>query len=551
LNFNKIKLGGVKIIKKDRTTNETKNSYKLNRIFLFLALILMLSIIVSGTASATNRYVGPGHTYSTIHQAVTASHPGDKIYVYDNQGSSYTYHENNIIVNKNDLTITAVGKVTVQTTGHYPVDQSNFIFALNSQNVTLQNFIIKGNTESYGIFCGNYNIIKNNTIIGNRFGVRAAMDHSHIDVINNTFINNQLYFDSGGYHTIYRNMFINSTINSQSNSHAIISSNTFRNLSNLAMYLDYERYTTVSNNKFNTLNGNNAIELINGYKVLIKNNEITSANIGISLSGVIEDYVVSCNNNTVYSNIIEKSKIALELDNARYNTIKSNTLMLNSGLLRSTSYGILLRGSSSNNITNNIITKHTIGVQISDYVYKLLRISSNSNTIYSNNIFSNRNGIQITSRQPLANRVYYNRIVYNIAYALKNNSSAMVDARYNWWGTNKDPGYMIYNSTTVIYKPWIILTANINPNPVSAGGKTIIKASLNTLVNQITLITKHVPNGIKVSFVTTRGILQPYANTINGIATNTLTTPIRSLISVIVTIVLDNQTIKRTVPIKS
>ncbi len=112
---------------------------------IVLGLLIALSTIVivnsmDQVSAATTRYVGGGGVpnYATITQALAASSSGDTIYV--NAGQSYS---ENVIVNV-DVTIEATGGMALIT----PQTQSP-IFTVTVPGVTIKNFIIHGQNQSY------------------------------------------------------------------------------------------------------------------------------------------------------------------------------------------------------------------------------------------------------------------------------------------------------------------------------------------------------------------------------------------------------------------
>lgn len=76
--------------------------------------------------------VGPGGTYNytSIQDAIDneSTISGDTISVYDNGGTPYTYNEN-IVVNKANLTVQSTGQVTVSGSSI----PANPVFTVNNQ----------------------------------------------------------------------------------------------------------------------------------------------------------------------------------------------------------------------------------------------------------------------------------------------------------------------------------------------------------------------------------------------------------------------------------
>lgn len=97
-------------------------------------------------------------------------------------------------------------------------------------------------------------------------------------------------------------------------------------------------------------------------------------------------------------------------------------------------------------------------------------------------------------------------------------SGATLDASANWWGSNDDPSYYVYDTTI---NSWIIAKLYTTSALIPKNGHTLVKLDLvhNNLGN---LVTGIVPDGIPVNFYSTLGNITGTAYTVNGIATATL-----------------------------
>ncbi|MBZ2164620.1 right-handed parallel beta-helix repeat-containing protein [Methanobacterium spitsbergense] len=483
---------------------------------LFLGFLFVLTI--SGVASAADRNVGPGYTYSTINQAVSASNSGDHIYVHDKNGSAYTYNEK-VFIKKENLTITAKGKVTVKNKVIDPNIQ--YIFQLSKGNI-LENFIIQGNGEDYGIVA-NQAIIKNNTIIGNVIGVRASIDHKYVQIFNNTFYNNSrgIYFDSGSYDTISGNIFTigDTGIDIQSNPHSTITKNTFKNISN-GISINGMDYSSISYNTFNNITGN-GMNIQPTTHVQVGYNKLTNVTNGIRLVGdYSENKYYPCEFITVHDNSLKNCKYALKIE-----------------------------GATNNTINRNIISTNTVGItfdeirEISGKVF----VASSNNTIIGNNIYNNGNGISFVNifAPSTGNKIKYNRIVNNDHWAVVNYSNENISAYWNWWGSNSSPKTKIIGKA--IYDPWLVLTLKAVPSTVQTNTNSKITADLRYDSIGKLQTGGYLPNGIRVNFATTLGTIGSSASTVNGIAQTNLTSG--TLGTSTVSAKLDNQTVKTSVKI--
>ena len=503
--------------------------------------------------------VGPGHTYSTITKAINAAHPGDNIYVYDNNGSSYTYREN-IEVNKDNLTITGKGKVLLNCSN---TDPDKFVgFDLENKGITVQNFTILGDGTTYGVFSGFNDTIKDNTFFGNELGVRVC-GGNQIQILNNVFTHNDeaIYMDGSSNITISGNTISNCTVgvNSQGNDHYTIIHNTLKNLKQ-GMFIDGDKYAIIDYNTISTIMGDGidtglGMDVLCDYKVLVKYNSVSDATLGIYLRNIEQgNYGTPVGNpfvfNTIYQNSVTDCKNGIQLDAANHDTISYNSIKYTKlVLLRTITNGILSKGSSNNTIENNIISGNSYGLQITDYTYSdptiQIKVSTNNNnTIKYNTINNNGIGIQFSTLMPTGNQVNFNRIVNNKVYALKNTSIlSLIDARYNWWGSNAGPKTGSVLNTN--FNPWLVLRLNANPlvNGVSNVTADLLNDS-NGIYHDPT--SGHVPNGISVTFTTTLGTINNPVSMLNGSSISTLTSGTTSGFAH-VSAILDNQTVETSV----
>ena len=131
--------------------NEFKGEFNFRGFVLFSGLILLLTIVLAGAASAATIPVTPGS--DAIKNAISSASNGDTLDL-----SAGTYNEHDIVVNKN-LTITGP-----KTTNHNPptavVDAQKLgrVFLINSGlNVTLQYLIIQNGGNQHLSGGGVYN----------------------------------------------------------------------------------------------------------------------------------------------------------------------------------------------------------------------------------------------------------------------------------------------------------------------------------------------------------------------------------------------------------
>jgi parallel beta-helix repeat protein len=502
---------------------------------LFFLITLLAFALSIGSVSAANLDVGPsGHNYTSINQALNNSHSGDTIDVYDDNGTSYTYKEN-VVINKTNISLVSKGKVTLTqndinssciiVTGFGNgsqikgfniiskpwIDDGNGPLGVSlseSSNCLLYNNTIKG--FMWGITSGNGNVIDNNIIYDNGYG---------IEIYGSNITNNRIYKCGMG---------ISDHGSEQKN---IISKNTIYDCRE-GIYMVWCDFSLIEGNIINNCSAGWGDYSGN---ITFTNNTVSNCKIGIAMNA---------NHNIILRNNIQNNQVGIDLTAGNDNQISRNNIKFNS------KNGIQLYGSSRNNITQNNITNNSVGILIDEYHDTTYLLLSNDNHIFGNDISQNGNGITFGSifSKPSGNKVNFNRIVANTNWGLVNYSSELVNAKWNWWGSNSDPKNKIYgplvNGTisNVFYAPWIVLTGSSSSSIIL--GTYEIVAYLNKGSNGISLIGGNVPNGIKVLFSTTKGTIASPKYTNLGSASSKLVTKLSLWTGIVlVSIKVDNQTI--------
>ena len=157
----------------------------------------------------------------------------------------------------------------------------------------------------------------------------------------------------------------------------------------------------------------------------------------------------------------------------------------------------------------------------------------NNATLYGGAIF---NGGTITA--------HFNRFVNNTA-PQGNSIDTMqgpVDAKYNWWGSNKDPSGEC--SGDVNYGPWLVLTIKSSSDKTDVGGKVNVAADLQHDNNGVYHDPSegHVIDGTVVSFSVDNGSLNPITvELVNGSAFTVFTA--KNVGSANVSATLDKETV--------
>ena len=145
---------------------------------------------------------------------------------------------------------------------------------------------------------------------------------------------------------------------------------------------------------------------------------------------------------------------------------------------------------------------------------------------------------------------HFNRFVNNSAvagsaifnYETGEETTGSVDAKYNWWGSNKDPSSEF--SGPVAYGPWLVLTINSSSDKTVPGGKVTVTADLQHDSNGVyhNPSEGHLMDGTAVIFSADNGSLNPIAaELVNGSAVTSFTAKTVGLANVSAT--FDNETV--------
>ncbi len=272
--------------------------------------------------------------------------------------------------------------------------------------------------------------------------------------------------------------------------------------------------------------GGVGIQINNADNCFIINNNIYGNVQGIRLRGTATENTIK--DNSINEN--DRNGIVVTGD-SEDNLIQENTIMENGR------NGIKVEGDAENTLIqgNSIVGNGYNGILVDE--------SSYTTDIMSNTILDNgRNGIMVGDSAWDVN-ANYNRIyghtdaTYYDVYVdvLPDTQAEIMDARYNWWGSNSDPSPQIYSEIEegVLYNPWLYMIFTANPTTIPAGSTSTLTASFNNLFDGTTVTPftptgayDHIPDGTPVTFTTTLGAVGSdliTTLTANGIATATLT----------------------------
>lgn len=222
----------------------------------------------------------------------------------------------------------------------------------------------------------------------------------------------------------------------------------------------------------------------------------------------------------------------------KYNTIENNKALMNSLLIidavnaqaGTIGYGggIFLTPYSSyeiigNHILNNIGSGIYIGypnlgagsTSILSSIQEEVKAIINFNRIYGNTPYG----------------IYYNNTTEvepnSVSAAITTPITPVLDAKYNWWGSNAGPnsaGADKTNLESTYYAPWIVMKLTPTKVVINGGEKTLLTASF-LYDNNGTYhdpANGHIPDGTPVTFTTSLGQVGSQTittYTVNGIAT--------------------------------
>lgn len=207
--------------------------------------------------------------------------------------------------------------------------------------------------------------------------------------------------------------------------------------------------------------------------------------------------------------------------------------------------GILTIYSSSFNTNTVTATTEGQGGAISNYGATNVKNSS----FYNNSIGMEDSyggaiyNYQFCNLTANFNRFYKNKDANDLT--IYGNSG---DAKYNWWGSNSSPINMVSDEVDV--SPWLILKINATPKLVKKGSTSNITANLLFDSDMVyhNPAYGHVPDGLDIALISSKGNIPNPITTTNGSATSILTDLNTAGIAT-VSATVDVQTVKTSVEV--
>ncbi len=478
---------------------------------LALVVIVMLSNFFIGlstipeNARASILYVGGTglNNYTTIQNAIDASHPGDTVFVHNG-----TYYER-VSVYKSIMVQGESREATI-----IDADGTGDAVNISAKGGSVRGFTITNSGSKWMDYAGvriyqvSYCLIDNNNIsFNNPYGI--ILHWAHFNTISHNVISDNwhsgIFLADSHFNTIaanigHKNDIAIHLVDSKANT---IEGNNISDNSKYGILLSASDGNSVSNNilanhiqllysngnsvtgnvglsdtggidllssKNNTVSGNDmVISLVLSNFNTIADNTVSGSTDGIYLDSSSHNMIVdntafstfrsgigliSCSDNTIWNNSVLSNPIGIYLDESERNTMRGNSVSHNK-------HGIYLDSSSSNTVSNNTITLNLKGLH-------LRRASSNN--IVDNSISSNHDGIHLDRSND--NTFAHNRISKNVegVYSYRDSyANAFVD---NEVKSNTD-GFYIWQ-----HKDSIIVNNTVTDNDVGI----LVRSSNNSLV---------------------------------------------------------------------
>ena len=269
--------------------------------------------------------------FTNIKDAVNAAKTGDIIEVY-----SGIYYEN-VIVDK-QLTLKGItkelgtgddaGKPIIDSEGFGSLDSSNCSIRLKADRCVVENFTLinSGAFRGAGIkIYSNYNVIQNNIISNNWYGIYPLEESSFNFFYNNEIKNNDvfgikcggLFDDNCSDNNISNNKIHNNRAGVAVAPRDIVYNNTIFGNSD-GIILESENAKVIKNTIYENENG----IFVHESNLIVKNNNISNNNVGVNI------FYLSKGSLTIYNNLT-KNDIGVIAQDCKYCSINYNNFFNN------------------------------------------------------------------------------------------------------------------------------------------------------------------------------------------------------------------------------
>ena len=512
-----------------KTNKNSKKIFKISLFLLGIGIIFSLGINTTAAANTSSIYVNAhgNNSWNGLNSSYTNGLNGPKATIKNATGTvksggtvyiaSGVYNENNIQINT-DMNIIGETQKTTIINGQ---KSGNSIFTIESgitvtiSNLTLTNGTVMMNNggaiENWGTLTVDNSTFTNNTVTMNNGGAISNEYGANLTVNNSTFIGNTMSDGSGGAIDNIGTLIVD-------NSNFI---GNYASGKGGAINNEYGGTSYVNNSTFtgNTAwEDSGAISNEYGATLTVNNSNFTGNAANVGGGGAVGNGGSLTIINSIFTG--NNASGGGAISNTGSLTVDNSIFLDNSVLSDGMSQGGAIYNEGSLTVGNSTFTGNT--ATSGGLIY-------NSGTVVFN----------------------FNRIVGNHAVLRGNsifNSDGTVDARYNWWGSNKNPSTDI-SGPGVTYNPWIVLTVTKTPKIIN--GNSTVTADLlhDSNGSYHDPVNGHVPDGISVNFSSTNGSVNPISSImVNDTANTSFTGPTQGASTI--RIMVDQQTtvIMNTIP---
>jgi autotransporter family porin len=520
-----------------------------------------------GTVNIANgNYTGINNTQITLNKNINIIGQSKTGTIINGTGTNWIFHINSgIKVNIRNVlltngtansggAITNYGDLTVYNTsftGNRATASNSFGGAIYSfGHLSLANSVFTSNTATVfgGAICIDSNILdlSNSVFTKNTagyYGGAISNTYGVLDVKNSIFTSNNAINNGGAIYNLGDTRTALVTISG---------SNFTSNYANYGGAIYSDSILNVTNSIFKS---NTASEsayaggaIANDGTLNVNNSNFTDNNASKGIGGaittagelIINNSTFVGNNANGYSGGGAIYNYIKCIATINYSTFTDNTANSSTGGYGGAIFNYGTLNVTSSNFNDNIATKYGGAIFNDDTLYV-----TGCNFI-DNSVTAIMNYGGAIYNYGTAN-VHFNRIVGNTAStgSAIYNALGVVDASLNWWGDNNDPIGKISGLTV---NKWLILTITANPTTIGNGGFSLITADLKHDNTKTLQTGGYVPDGIRVSFITTLGTMGTPSSMVNGISHATLHAGTVSGPAT-VSAKLDNQTVKTSVKI--
>jgi predicted outer membrane repeat protein len=484
------------------------------------------SVDENGTVHiADGTYSGIGNTNLTITKNMNITGQSQQGTIINGNNTNWIFYINNgVTVNIQNLTL---------TNGSTTTGDGGAIY--NEGTLTVNNSTFTNNNATYGGAISNRGTmtINNSTFTNNNatsWGGAISNRGVNMTVTGSTFIGNTATIGGGAIYTkgtmvITGNAFTNNTANEEGGAihnggTLTVTGSTFtnNNATNGGGAISNEGTLTVNNSTFINNNATNVGGAIYNEGTLTVNNS-TFTNNNATYGGAIYNYnqgtltVTSStfiNNNATYGGgaIYNQGTLTVTCS-----TFTNNTAYWNGGAIYNQGT-LTVTGSTFTNNTADyggaIDNGGTLTVTGSTF-------TNNNATHFYGGAIDNDGTLIVTGSTFIGNTATYGGgAIYN--------QGAVVNAQYNWWGSNNGPASGQI-SGSVNYSPWLCISIGVDPSNIVYGGNGTVIVSFNNTSDGSSIPNGvHIPDGTIVNFSSLLGTFNPTQTvTRNGTATTTFT----------------------------